>query len=69
MSRPQFTLRSLLVLTLAVACCFGGIRFERERRRREDEAARAEILSGMRSKVMKASLPWEVHDDLMRWSP
>ena len=39
MPRPQFTLRALLVLLLAVACFFGGIRFERERQRREDEAA------------------------------
>lgn len=39
MRRPQFTLRALLVLMLAVACFFGGIRFERERRRREAEAA------------------------------
>jgi hypothetical protein len=38
MPRPQFTLRALLVLLLAVACFFGGIRFERERQRREDEA-------------------------------
>jgi len=37
MRRPQFTLRALLVLLLAVACFFGGIRFERERRKREDE--------------------------------
>ena len=41
-ARPQFTLRALLVLMLAVGCFFGGIRFERERRRRADgEAARA----------------------------
>ena len=40
MPRPQFTLRTLLVLLLAVACFFGGIRFERERRRRADEAAK-----------------------------
>ncbi len=39
MSRPQFTLRALLALMLAVACWFGGIHFERERQRREDEAA------------------------------
>ena len=39
MSRPQFTIRALLVLLLAVACFFGGIRFERERRRHEDKAA------------------------------
>ena len=35
MPRPQFTLRALLVLLLAVACFFGGIRFERERHWRE----------------------------------
>jgi hypothetical protein len=34
--RFQFSLRALLVLILALACFFGGIRFERERRRRED---------------------------------
>jgi hypothetical protein len=39
MPRPQFTLRALLILMLAVACFFGGIRFERERQRRADEAA------------------------------
>ena len=37
--RPQFTLRALLVTMLVVAAFFGGIRFERERRRRADEAA------------------------------
>jgi hypothetical protein len=36
--RFQFSLKWLFVATLAVACFFGGIRFERERRRREDEA-------------------------------
>lgn len=39
MPRPQFTLRALLVLMLAVACFFGGIRFERERQRQQDEAS------------------------------
>jgi hypothetical protein len=34
MPRPQFTLRALLVLLLAVACFFGGIRFQRELERR-----------------------------------
>jgi hypothetical protein len=37
--RFQFSLRTLLVLMLAVACFFGGIRFERERQRREEAAA------------------------------
>jgi hypothetical protein len=36
--RFQFSLRTLLVAMLAVACFFGGIQFERERKRREDEA-------------------------------
>ena len=39
MPRPQFTLRALLVLMLAVASFFGGITFERERQRRADEAS------------------------------
>lgn len=38
--RFQFSLRALLVLMLAAACFFGGIHFERERRRRLDEAAK-----------------------------
>lgn len=42
--RPQFTIRALLVLMLAVGCFFGGIRFERERQRQEDERAAAESL-------------------------
>ena len=36
--RFQFSLRALFVAMLAVACFFGGIRFERERQRRQDEA-------------------------------
>ncbi len=40
MPRPQFTLQALLVLLLAAACFFGGVRFERERQRREDEAVK-----------------------------
>ncbi|HWB12665.1 MAG TPA: hypothetical protein VG826_25795 [Pirellulales bacterium] len=38
MSRPQFTIRTLLILMFGAACFFGGISFERERSRREDEA-------------------------------
>ncbi|HVX10708.1 MAG TPA: hypothetical protein VHC22_05970 [Pirellulales bacterium] len=39
MTRPQFTLRALLLAMLAGGCFFGGIRFEREleRRRRAEE--------------------------------
>jgi hypothetical protein len=33
--RFQFSLRALLSLMLAVACFFGGIRFEQERLQRE----------------------------------
>jgi hypothetical protein len=39
MHRPQFTLRALLVAMLAAGCFFGGIHFERERRRREEARA------------------------------
>jgi hypothetical protein len=38
MSRPQFTLRSLLVAMLVVGAFCGGIAFERERQRRRDGA-------------------------------
>lgn len=38
MRRPQFTIRALLVTMLVVGAFFGGIHFERERRRREDDA-------------------------------
>lgn len=37
--RFQFSLRALLIAMLCAAFFFGGIRFERERRRRADEAA------------------------------
>jgi hypothetical protein len=37
MRRPQFTLRALLVAILIVAAFFGGVRFERERRRIADD--------------------------------
>lgn len=39
MSRPQFTIRAMLVAMLVVAAFFGGIRFERERLRLAAEAA------------------------------
>jgi hypothetical protein len=42
MPRPQFTLRALLAVTLAAACFFGGIQFERERQRRKDDANRGQ---------------------------
>ena len=38
MTRAQFSIRTLLWLTLVAAAFFGGIQFERERRRREDAA-------------------------------
>ena len=41
MRRPQFTLRTLLVAMLVVAAFFGGIHFERERRRCREEAIKA----------------------------
>jgi hypothetical protein len=39
MRRPQFTLRTLLTAMLCAAFFFGGIQFERERRRRADLGA------------------------------
>lgn len=35
----QFSVRAMLILMFGVACFFGGVRFERERRRREDAKA------------------------------
>ncbi|HEV3342759.1 MAG TPA: hypothetical protein VG125_20470 [Pirellulales bacterium] len=69
----QFTLRALLVLLLAVACFFGGIRFERERRRRADEADRSERMREMVEAVMQVDVPWGLADiglpfpDEQRW--
>ena len=45
MPRPQVTLQALLILLLAVGCFFGGIRLERERQRREDEASLLPIVT------------------------
>ena len=39
MRRPQFSIRALLVVMLVVAAFFGGIKFEQERRLREEQAA------------------------------
>lgn len=33
----EFSIRALLILILGVACFFGGIHFERERKRRENQ--------------------------------
>ncbi|HVX16257.1 MAG TPA: hypothetical protein VHC22_34040 [Pirellulales bacterium] len=43
MRRPQFTIRALLVLMLVVAAFFGGIKFERERRLREERASQIPV--------------------------
>ena len=43
MRRPQFTIRTLMVLMLVAAAFFGGIKFERERRIREERASRVPI--------------------------
>jgi hypothetical protein len=39
MNRFQFSWRALLILMLSVACFFGGVHYERERRGREEELA------------------------------
>ena len=54
MRRPQFSLKTLLVLMLPAACFFGGIRFERERRRREDEAAAEASILAEADRLAKA---------------
>ncbi|HVV73535.1 MAG TPA: hypothetical protein VHI52_18825 [Verrucomicrobiae bacterium] len=56
MRRPQFTIRALLVLMLVVAAFFGGIKFEREQRIREEQASRALVAapsSGFSVRVVK----------------
>src|SRR5579863_2039514 len=76
MPRPQFTLRALLVLMLAVACFFGGIRFERERERREGlererlafEAERAKLIEEMQATQLRLSESMAgVQESLQAW--
>ena len=57
MRRPQFTIRALLVAMLAAGCFFGGIRFERERQRREDEAAALAAKAAQRPYTLQAVGP------------
>ncbi len=66
MPRPQFTLRALLVAMLAVGCFFGGIHFERERQRREDEAAKlaASSKASKRSKLIETFDKFDGHTGL-----
>ncbi|HET6884125.1 MAG TPA: hypothetical protein VFI31_28480 [Pirellulales bacterium] len=52
MRRPQFTLRAFLMAMLVVGAFFGGIRFERERRRRADETAASEAFEAQRNKMV-----------------
>jgi hypothetical protein len=69
MLRPQFTLRALLVLLLVVACFFGGIRFERERQRRADEAAALagkaarQMLQGRSRRITKGGFEFIVNTE------
>jgi hypothetical protein len=42
--KSKINIQTLLVLLLVVACFFGGIRFERERQRRENEAAQPKTI-------------------------
>jgi membrane protein DedA with SNARE-associated domain len=73
MSRPQFTVRTLLTLMLAVACFFGGIQFEREWQRRKDEAAAlaAKLLAPPTGVILQTQR-WNVEIDTRtpgEWSP
>ncbi|HWB11458.1 MAG TPA: hypothetical protein VG826_19665 [Pirellulales bacterium] len=69
MPRPQFTIRALLVLLLAIACFFGGIRFEREWQRRADEKAALaskavrQMLQGRRTVIKKGPFEFIVNTD------
>lgn len=56
MRRPQFTIRALFIFMLAVACFFGGIRFEREMRRRADAAAAALAAKNAKRVIGSAAL-------------
>jgi len=47
-SRPQFRLSTLLWITLAVACWFGGVKIGDWRERRAAEEADVKILGGAR---------------------
>lgn len=57
MPRPQFTIRALLVLVLAVACFVGGIRFEQERqwRGKEKIPTRPEFKLSREAAALKAA--------------
>jgi hypothetical protein len=65
MQRPQFSLKTLLWLMLVVAAFVGGIQFERERRRRADDAAamaaqavlRARVSAGMIDAMRRQQVP------------
>jgi hypothetical protein len=52
----QFTIRALLVLTLAVACFFGGMTWQRELMRRHMEHERAEKAAQLRTRLSEARM-------------
>lgn len=54
--RPQFTLRALLVVMLVVACFYGGVWFERERKLRQDIAHWSKL--GIPFPVTGRGEPW-----------
>ncbi|HJT35146.1 MAG TPA: hypothetical protein VJ783_24180 [Pirellulales bacterium] len=50
--RFQFSLRALLVVMFGAACFFGGIRVERERRRRADALQEARLQEALGAGLM-----------------
>ena len=54
--RPQFTVRELLIVTLAVACFFGGMAWQRELTRRHIEKKKVEKEAELRVRLLKARL-------------
>lgn len=56
MPRPQFSLKTMLWLMLVAAAFFGGIRFERERRRQADDAAYMQRNSDILQRLLSSNL-------------
>lgn len=61
----QFSLKWLFVTMLAVACFFGGIRFERERQRRVDVAAALAANAAYgHTRYIESAITWETWEAL-----
>jgi len=61
MRRPQFSIRTLLWLTLVVAAFLGGILFERERKRREEAFWDDALQQAIKEALAKSRLQHFIH--------